>query len=87
MLLFWASNALKLMSALLQDTGVFGASAAVMPKALPVTSLNLVWPPLMWPAIFSDCAKLKMDQTVDKCLEGIDSCSKAGQRPSDFDEL
>ena len=58
MLLFWASNTLKLMGALLKDPGVF--------------------------AVFAECAKPLLDDTVAIALEGITACAKEGNLAPDL---
>eukprot|EP00043_Microstomoeca_roanoka_P009503 m.90698 g.90698 ORF g.90698 m.90698 type:complete len:737 (-) comp14603_c4_seq1:594-2804(-) len=59
MLLFWASNTLKLMGALLKDASVF--------------------------AVFTDCAKQLLDDTVALALSGITRCAvEENRRPRDL---
>ena len=58
MLLFWASNTLKLMGALLKDPGVF--------------------------AVFAECAKPLLDETVSIALQGITACAKQGNVAPDL---
>jgi hypothetical protein len=76
LLLFWASNSLKLTGSLLQDPGVFSTT----PRVLALYR-GLIHP---CPGTFQTQAKPQVDKTVDKCLAGIDSCAKQGEHPAEL---